>query len=175
MTRARRYGVRDYRQTRSYLAIEPALRRAGFVALRPPGVVQAPGRHRRVPLRPGASFLLVVHSVRIGKTGIAWQPWFRIAPNAYLSECSHDAYSSRGDGAFGHRRSPVDCPGCARVRGLCLDCSPLDDAFQGRGTRWHAGPIFASEGDPDPDRTAAGGAHHHASPPAAQAGGTLQS
>ena len=90
--------------------------------------------------------------MRIGKTGVITPQFFRNAPNDHPRECPTDSAPSRGDGAFGRRRSPVQSRGGACVRRLCQDRQPLDRAVQGRGRRGDAGPVFATEGDPDPDR-----------------------
>ena len=131
------------------------------------------------------SFHQVVHSERIGKTGVTTLQDFRSTPNEHPHECPTDAGSSRGDGAFGHRRSSVRSPGCPKPR------LPEAQAAREFGVcakiviRWTV--RFRTEGRPGmQDRSsrpkvipvqtawAGGGAHHHASPPAACAVGILQ-
>ena len=112
------------------------------------------------------SFQQVVHSGRIGETGVTTQQISRSAPNEHPPECLSHARSSRGDGTFGHRRPPFQSPGGAGIRGVGQDRSPLDRPFQSRGAGGHAGPLLPAKGDPDPDRRGAGGADHHAPPPA---------
>ena len=61
------------------------------------------------------SFHQVVHSGRIGETGVTTLQVSRSTPNEHSQECRSHARSSRGDGTFGHRRPPFQSPGCAGI------------------------------------------------------------